>query len=216
MIKGLLGKKVGMTRIFTNEGESIPVTLVEVPPAVLVQKKNLDKDGYEALQVGSVAIEKKKLAKSTKPYLGHFKDQPPTKYLKEFPADDIDALEVGKIFDVSIFKSGDLVDVSGISKGRGFAGVVKRYKFAGGPASHGHRFHRTTGSIGQRKFPGRVFKNKRMPGHMGAVKVTLQNLKIAEVDLEKNLILIHGAVPGANGKLLTISKAIKVKIKAKN
>lgn len=212
MIKGLLGKKVGMTKILDSQKSSaafIPVTVISVPPAVVIQKKIIKNDGYESVKIGIDVVPKNKIAKLSKPYAGLFKNQAPTRYLKEFKADDIDKVELGQIFDISIFKEGDLVDVSATTKGKGFAGVMKRHQFAGGPASHGHRFHRTTGSIGNRKFPGRVFKNKKMPGHMGAARLTVQRLKIVKMELDKNLIAVSGAVPGAKGGIVEIRKTVK-------
>ena len=205
MIHGMLGRKIGMTQIFTERGERIPVTLVEAGPVRVVQIKTKEKDGYESVQVGYDVIRKEK--KINRPMRGHFRDLPPTRHLREFAVDDIGAVEVGQTFDLTIFSEGERVNVAGISKGRGFQGVVKRYNFAGGPASHGSHFHRTTGSIGNRTNPGKVFRGKRMPGQMGNKRVTVRNLEITRVLPEKNLLLIKGAIPSHNGALVEIRKS---------
>lgn len=205
MIHGLLGRKIGMTQIFTERGERIPVTLVEAGPVRVVQIKTKEKDGYESVQVGFDVIRKEK--KINSPMRGHFRNVPPTRHLREFGVDDIGAVEVGQTFDLTIFSEGERVNVAGISKGRGFQGVVKRYHFAGGPASHGSHFHRTTGSIGNRTNPGKVFRGKRMPGQMGNKRVTVRNLEITRVLPEKNLLLIKGAIPSHNGALVEIRKS---------
>ena len=205
MIHGLLGRKIGMTQIFTERGERIPVTLVEAGPVRVVQIKTKEKDGYESVQVGFDVIRKEK--KINSPMRGHFRNVPPTRHLREFGVDDIAAVEVGQTFDLTIFSEGERVNVAGISKGRGFQGVVKRYHFAGGPASHGSHFHRTTGSIGNRTNPGKVFRGKRMPGQMGNKRVTVRNLEITRVLPEKNLLLIKGAIPSHNGALVEIRKS---------
>ena len=205
MIHGLLGRKIGMTQIFTERGERIPVTLVEAGPVRVVQIKTKEKDGYESVQVGFDVIRKEKKIK--RPMAGHFRNVPPTRHLREFAVDDIGAVEVGQTFDLTIFSEGERVNVAGISKGRGFQGVVKRYNFAGGPASHGSHFHRTTGSIGNRTNPGKVFRGKRMPGQMGNKRVTVRNLEITRVLPEKNLLLIKGAIPSHNGALVEIRKS---------
>jgi large subunit ribosomal protein L3 len=204
MIHGLLGRKIGMTQIFTETGERIPVTVVQVGPVTVVQVKTRDRDGYESVQVGYEPILKEKHV--TKPMRGHFKDVPPLRHLREFQVDDISAVQVGQTFDLSIFAEGERVSVAGTSKGRGFQGVIKRHHFSGGPAAHGSKFHRTTGSIGNRTFPGRVFPGKRMPGHMGAERVTVSNLEITKIVPEKNLLLIRGAIPSHNGALVEIRK----------
>jgi len=206
MIHGLLGRKIGMTQIFTETGERIPVTVVEAGPVTVVQVKTKERDGYESVQVGFLLQTKEK--KVTKPMQGHFKKVPPHKHLREFPVDDIAAVQVGQTFDLSIFKEGEQVSVAGTSKGRGFQGVVRRYHFSGGPAAHGSKFHRQPGSIGNRTFPGRVFAGKRMPGHMGAKRVTVSNLEISKIVPEKNLLLIRGAIPSHNGGLVEIHKHV--------
>jgi len=204
MLKGILGKKIGMTQIFTENGQRVPVTVVEVGPVTVVQVKTMEKDGYESVQVGYEPITKEKHINT--PTKNHFKDVAPTRYLREFKADDHSAVEVGQVVDLSIFTEGEKVNVSGVSKGKGFQGVIKRHNFQGGPESHGSRFHRQPGSIGNRTFPGRVFPGKRMPGHMGAKRVTVQNLEISRVIPEKNIILIKGAIPSHRGAVVEINK----------
>lgn len=204
MIQGMLGRKIGMTQIFTEAGERVMVTLVETGPVTVVQVKTNEIDGYESVQVGYEPITKDK--KINQPMRGHFKDVPPMKHLREFSVEDIAAVKVGQTFDLSIFSEGEKVNVAGISKGRGFQGVIKRHKFSGGPASHGSRFHRQPGAIGNRTFPGRVFKGKKMPGQMGNERVTVRNLVITRVIPEKNLLLIRGSIPSHNGALVEIRK----------
>lgn len=208
MLNGMLGRKIGMTQIFTEDGRKIPVTLVETGPVTIVQIKSTQNDGYEGVQVGYDPITKEK--NITQPMQGHFKDVPPCKVLKEFDSEDISALSVGQTVDLSIFSEGEIVNVAGISKGKGTQGVMKRYGFKGGPASHGSRFHRQPGSIGNRTFPGRVFPGKKMAGHMGHSRVTVRNLEIAKVLPEKNLLLIRGAIPSHNGAVVEILKVKKV------
>lgn len=210
MLKGLLGKKVGMTQVFTADGARVPVTVIQAGPVTVIQKKTKEKDGYEAVQVGFEELKENKAKKQPKAVQGHFKEQAVTRHLHEFAADDLNQIEVGQTFDVKIFAAGQKVDVIGTSKGRGFAGLVKRHHFAGGPESHGHRFHRTSGSIGQSAWPSRVFKNMRMAGHMGNAQVTVQNLEIVEINEEMNVILVKGAIPGPNGRLVQIQRTAKV------
>jgi len=205
MIKGILGRKIGMTRIFTETGQRIPVTLVEVSPVTVVQVKTMETDGYESVQVGFEQATKEK--NITKAMQGHFKDVQPHKTLREFKADDISQMQVGQTIDLSIFSEGEKVNVAGVSKGKGFQGVIKRHHFAGGPGAHGSRFHRQPGSIGNRTFPGRVFPGKKMAGQMGNKRVTIRNLEISKVIQEKNLLLIKGAIPSHNGALVEIRKA---------
>ncbi len=214
---GLLGKKVGMTRIFTQEGNALPVTIVQAGPCTIIQKKMEDKERYNALQLGFDEAPEKS---TTKPLKGRFEKakSPIFKYLREIrvSAEDAKKFNVGQALTVDIFKDGELIDVTGVSKGKGFAGVVKRHHFAGFPASHGtHEYFRHGGSIGQASFPGRVFKGTGMPGHMGAAKTTVQNLTVAKIIKEKNLLLIKGAVPGANGGYLIIRKAVKKPLETK-
>lgn len=204
MLQGMLGKKIGMTQIFNEAGERIPVTVVEVGPVTVVQVKTMAKDGYESVQVGYEAQTKEK--KINKPTRGHFKNVPPTRHLKEFKVEDISQVEVGQSFDLTIFSEGEQVSVSGISKGKGFQGVMKRHGFSGGPGSHGSRFHRRPGAIGNHTFPGRVFPGKRMAGQMGAKRVTTRNVEIQKVIPERNLLLLKGPVPSHNGALVELRK----------
>ncbi|MBE3593242.1 MAG: 50S ribosomal protein L3 [Thermoanaerobacter sp.] len=210
MKKGILGKKHGMTQIFNEKGEVIPVTVIEAGPCVVVQKKTVETDGYNAIQVGFGDVKEKRL---TKPLIGHFKKVgvPFKRYLREFKLDDISGYEVGSEIRVDIFKPGDRVDVTGISKGKGFAGVVKRYGANRGPMSHGSKYHRRVGSMGATTDPGRTFKGKIMPGHMGHERVTIQNLEVVKVDPELNLLLVKGSVPGPKGSLLIIKDSVKSK-----
>jgi large subunit ribosomal protein L3 len=204
MLNGMLGRKIGMTQIFTDKGERIPVTLVEVGPVTVVQVKTKERDGYDGVQVGYQPITKDKHI--NKPMRGHFKEVAPTKVLREFRVEDISQVKVGQTFDLSIFSAGEVINVAGISKGKGFQGVLKRHHFSGGPETHGSNFHRRPGSIGNRAFPGRTFPGKRMSGHMGAARVTLRNLVISQVLPEKNLLLIKGSIPSYNGALVEILK----------
>lgn len=205
-MRALLGKKIGMMTYFTKDGEALPVTVVQAGPCVVVQKKTLDKDGYEAIQIGFEEVKPQRL---NKPLLGHFKkaNVPPLRFLREVRG-SFENLEVGNEIRVDIFSPGDKVDVVGISKGKGFAGVIKRWGFSGGPASHGSMSHRRPASAGPQQ-PQRIIKGKKMPGHMGVDRVTVQNLEVVEVDPEKNLLLVKGAVPGPKGGLLFIREAIK-------
>jgi len=202
MIQGIVGRKIGMTQLFQDGGEVV-VTAIEAGPCFVTQIKTEAKDGYDAVQVGFG--EAKRLNSAQK---GHLKDVGRFKYLREFDMEDIESAQVGQKLDVDMFKSGDLVDVTGTSKGKGFAGVVKRHHFAGGPKTHGQSDrHRAPGSIGAGTSPGRVFKGTRMAGHMGNRRVTVRNLKVIDVDLARHLILVEGAVPGSNKGLLLIKKA---------
>ena len=208
-MKGILGKKVGMTQVFDENGAVVPVTIVEAGPCFVTQKKTVEKDGYNAIQVGFGDVPEKRL---NKPLNGHLKKSgvAPVKYLREFRVDDPDAYEEGQQIDVSVFNVGDKVDVTGTSKGKGFAGVVKRHHFRGGPKTHGQSDRwRAPGSVGAGSTPGRVFKGVRMAGRMGNERVTVQNLRVALVDPEKNLLGIKGAVPGGKNGLIVISEAIK-------
>ena len=209
MNKFMLGTKIGMTQIFDETGVAIPVTVVEAGPCTVVQKKNAATDGYGALKIGYIAVPEKKL---TRPELGVFKSVgvAPHKHLREFKPDEADSYEVGQIINAAdMFKTGDKVDVSGISKGKGFQGAIKRHGQHRGKETHGSKFHRGIGSMGANSFPGRIFKGKKMPGHMGGVRVTTQNLAVVRVDKERNMMLIRGAVPGARGALLEISGTVK-------
>jgi len=207
MLNGMLGRKIGMTQIFTEAGERLGITVVEAGPLTVVQVKTKESDGYEGVQVGF--IPQKKAKKVNKAMAGHFKDLAPTKVLREFRPDDISQMKKGQTIDLSMFKDGETVHVAGTSKGKGTQGVIKRHHFSGGPNTHGSNFHRRPGSIGQRKFPGRTFPGMRMSGRMGNARVTVRNLKIHKVVQEKNLLLIVGAIPGANGALVEIRKVPK-------
>ncbi|MEK6527523.1 MAG: 50S ribosomal protein L3 [Nitrospirota bacterium] len=200
-MKSIFGKKIGMTQIFSGEGQVIPVTVIEAGPCKIVQAKTMEKDSYEAFQMGFDEIKKEKNV--TKGRLGHFKKAslPPYRLLKEVK---MDGLKVGDNITVDIFNKGDKVSISGISKGKGFQGVMKRHNYKGGPGSHGSMFNRAPGSIGSSSFPSRVWKNKGLPGHMGSEKVTIKNIVIIEIKKEQNLLLIKGSVPGANGGYLMI------------
>lgn len=209
-MKAILGRKIGMTQIFTEDGTVIPVTVIEAGPVKVVQKKTVEKDGYNAIQVGFGDIREKKV---NKPLKGHFDKAGVEykRYLREFRVENIDEYEVGQEIKVDIFNAGDKVDVTGTSKGKGFQGVIKRHNQSRGPESHGSKYHRAVGSLGASTFPARVFKTKKLPGHMGHERVTVQNLEVVRVDAEKNLILIKGSVPGPKGGLLTIKQSVKVK-----
>lgn len=209
MVNGLIGRKLGMTQIFATDGKVIPVTVVEAGPCRVVTMKTKEKDGYEAAQISFKEAKEKHLSK---PVLGHFKKNgvPPARHMAEFKG-DLASMKVGEELTVEIFKEGDIIDVSGVTKGKGFQGVIKRHKFAGGPATHGSMFHRAPGSIGSSAYPSRVRKNKRLPGHMGNKKRTVQNLEVVGVRKEDNLILIRGAVPGSKGSLVIVKKAVKGK-----
>ena len=208
MVKGLLGKKVGMTRIFTEDGRWIPVTLIETGPCSVVQRKTVEIDGYEAAQLGFGTKREKNV---TKPLMGHFKKAgvAPTRILQEFPLQEGSEAKAGDEIRADIFAVGDKVDVTGASKGKGFAGVIKRYGFKGGPGGHGSNFHRAPGSIGQCAEPAEVYKGKKLPGRMGHVRVTIQNLEVIRVEPEKNVLLVRGAVPGANGTVVTVRPSVK-------
>jgi large subunit ribosomal protein L3 len=208
MMKGLIGKKLGMTQIFDDEGRRIPVTVVEAGPCVVIQKKTVAKDGYNAIQVGFSARD---AARANRPLMGHCKKaaQGAFRYLRELRLDDIDKYNVGDTIAADIFNVGEIIDVTGTSIGKGYQGVVKRWGFKGGRSTHGSRFHRAPGSIGCSATPARVFKNKKMPGQMGNERVTVQNLQIARVDASDNLLLIKGAVPGSTNGLVLIRDSVK-------
>ncbi len=208
MAKGLIGRKLGMTQIFMGGEELIPVTVVEAGPCTVVQKKTREADGYDAIQVGFGDVKPHKV---NRPLKGHFRKAgvEPRRVLREFRVDNPDEFEVGQVLKADMFQPGDLVDVTGFSKGRGFQGVVKRHGFGGGRATHGSMFHRAPGSIGAKEHPGKVWKGKKMAGRMGARKVTVQNLQVVEVDPERNLILLRGAVPGAKNGTVLLRPAVK-------
>ena len=211
MAIGLVGRKVGMTRIFTDAGETVPVTVIEVLPNRVTQVKGKDKDGYRAVQV---TYGTRRPSLYSKALTGHYAraNVAPGKGLVEFRLTDADKTEVaaGTEFKVDLFKEGEMVDVTGTTVGKGFAGVMKRHNFAGLPASHGVSVsHRSPGSIGQRQTPGRVFKGRRMSGHMGVVRRTTENLKVVQVDLDRNLLLVRGAVAGAEGGQVIVRASLK-------
>lgn len=205
-MKGILGKKVGMTQVFDETGEVIPVTVIEAGPCYVTQIKSTKKDGYEAIQLGFG--EAKRI---NKPLRGHLpKGVPDLRNLREVRVEDISQYEIGQKIDAGIFAVGDLVDVTGVSKGKGFSGVMKRHGFAGGPATHGQSDRsRAPGSVGSTSTPGRVWKGLRMAGHMGDRRTTVQNLEVVLVDPERNLLAVKGAVPGAKGGLLAVKSAAK-------
>jgi len=206
MFTGIIGKKIGMTQLFKESGEAMAVTVIQAGPSIVTQVKSRVKDGHNAVQLGFVVSELEQ-PQLNSPETGHLQGIDKVRHLREFRTDDIGAVKRGDKVDVGFLKHGDLVNVTGFSKGRGFAGVVKRYHFAGGPKSHGQTDrHRAPGSIGATTFPGRVFKGKRMAGHMGNRRITARNLEVIQADPERNLLLVKGAVPGANGGLLIIRK----------
>ncbi|MFA4909558.1 MAG: 50S ribosomal protein L3 [Desulfobacteria bacterium] len=208
MTRGIIGRKLGMTQVYSQEGDVLPVTVIEAGPCAVVQKKTLGNDGYNALQLG---FSQKKKNKINKPLEGHLKKHKssPYGYLKEFRVEKVDDYQEGEKITVDAFNAGDFVDVTGISKGKGFAGVVKRWGFKGGPGAHGSMFHRAPGSIGASAYPSRVFKGRKMPGRLGGDRVTVQNIKVIEVRPEENLILLKGAVPGSRNGVVIIRSSIK-------
>ena len=208
MTTGILGKKLGMTQVFDTEGKVIPVTVIEAGPCTVIQRKTAQRDGYEAVQIGFGAARAHKVGK---PMLGHFQKAGKGTFraLQEIRLEGSEPLDVGAEIKVDIFKEGDVVDVMGHTKGRGFAGVVKRWNFKGGRATHGSMFHRAPGSIGASAWPSRVIKNIKMAGHYGSERVTILNLRVVGVQLEKNLLLVRGAVPGAKNSLVFVRRAVK-------
>jgi large subunit ribosomal protein L3 len=207
MTTGILGKKLGMTQVFDTEGKMIPVTVIEAGPCTVIQKKTVQNDGYEAIQIG---FQSKKAQKVNKADMGHFRTAGKGAFaiLQEVEIPD-PSIEVGAEIKVDIFKEGDFVDVSGQSKGRGFTGVMKRWNFRGGRATHGSMFHRAPGSIGASAYPSRVIKNMKMAGHYGNEKTTTLNLKVVAVQPEKNLLLVRGAVPGSKNGMVFVRHAVK-------
>ncbi|NLL81179.1 MAG: 50S ribosomal protein L3 [Tissierellia bacterium] len=204
-MKNMLGKKIGMTQIFMENGKVVPVTVVEAGPLVVVQKKTIESDGYNAIQVAFGEVKERRVNKPTK---GHF-DKAKAEYkkvLREFKVDNPDEFQVGQEIKVDVFEAGDMVDVTGISKGKGTQGVIKRHGFSRGRESHGSKMHRTAGGMGASATPGKVFKNHRMAGRMGNEKVTIQNLEVVRVDADKNIILIKGAIPGPKKGLVSIKR----------
>jgi large subunit ribosomal protein L3 len=207
MTKGILGRKIGMTQVFAENGNLIPVTVIEAADNVVLQKKTVEVDGYEAIQVG---FETKREKLSNKPEKGHVAkaNTAPKRFVKEFRGEGLSALEVGQEVKVEIFAAGDIVDVTGVSKGKGFQGVIKRHGQSRGPMAHGSRYHRRPGSMGP-VAPNRVFKGKLLPGRMGGEQVTVQNLEIIKVDVERNLLLVKGNVPGPRRGLVQVKGAVK-------
>ena len=208
MKKALIGKKVGMTQIFDEEGKVIPVTVIEATPCTVTQIKTVEQDGYSAVQLGFGDVKESKL---NKPRLGHLSKNKiaPKKYLREFRLDSVEGMNVGDELKADVFAAGDRVDIQGTSKGKGFQGVIKRHGQSRGPMGHGSMYHRRPGSMGPTSTPGRVFPGKKLPGHMGSVTVTIQNLEVIKVDLDKNVILVKGSVPGAKGSILKIKSSVK-------
>ncbi|SHK47231.1 large subunit ribosomal protein L3 [Hathewaya proteolytica DSM 3090] len=208
MKKAILGRKIGMTQIFDENGRVIPVTVIEAGPCAVIQKKTVENDGYEAIKVG---FDAKRENLFNKPMMGQFKKAgvAPRKFVKELRLEDISSFEVGQEIKADIFAAGEKVDVTGISKGKGYAGGVKRWNFKIGPKSHGSKFHRAPGSQGASSDPSRTFKNRKMPGHMGHVKTTVLNLEVAKVIPEMNAILVKGAVPGAKKGYVVIKNTVK-------
>lgn len=207
-MKTLIGRKVGMTQIFDEAGKVIPVTVIEAGPCVVAQVKSIETDGYNAIQLGFGDVKESKL---NRPEKGHFAKAKLAlkKHLREFRVDAIDGVNVGDEIKVDTFVAGDKIDVQGTSKGKGFQGVIKRHGQSRGPMGHGSMYHRRPGSMGPTSTPGRVFKGKKLPGHMGRVTVTIQNLDVVKVDLDKNAILVKGSVPGAKGTILKLKTSVK-------
>ena len=208
MSKAIIGRKIGMTQIFDEKGLVIPVTVIEAGPCLVAQVKTVENDGYNAIQLGFGDVKEKHL---NKPEKGHFEKSKLTlkKYLREFRMEDVQSFKVGDEIKADIFQAGDKIDVQGTSKGKGFQGVIKRHGQHRGPMGHGSMYHRRPGSMGPTSTPGRVFKGKKLPGHMGVQTVTIQNLDVVRVDLDKNVILIKGSVPGAKGAVLKIKTSVK-------
>ena len=207
-MKTLIGKKVGMTQIFDETGKVIPVTVIEAGPCVIAQVKSVETDGYNAIQLGYEDVKETKL---NKPERGHFAKAniAAKKHLREFRLDSVEGLTVGSELTVNVFAEGDRLDIQGTSKGKGFQGVIKRHGQSRGPMGHGSMYHRRPGSMGPTSTPGRVFKGKKLPGHMGRVTVTIQNLDIVKVDTDKNVVLVKGSVPGAKGAILKLKTSVK-------
>ena len=209
MKKGIIGRKVGMTQIFDEKGNVIPVTVIEAGPCVVAQVKTVETDGYNAVQLGFGDVKDKHI---NKPEAGHFAKAKLAnkKHLREFRLDSIEGIKVGDEVKADVFEAGEKIDVQGTSKGKGFQGVIKRHGQHRGPMGHGSMYHRRPGSMGSTSTPGRVFKGKKLPGHMGRVTITIQNLDVVRVDMDKNVILLKGSVPGAKGSILKIKSAVKV------
>lgn len=212
MKKAIVGKKVGMTQVFSPDGRLLPVTVIQAGPCTVVQKKTVESDGYAAIQVGFDTIPEHRVKKLVnKPRAGHFKKAgvAPARKLRELRLENADTYEVGQVLTADIFEAGEKVDVTGVSKGHGFTGVIRRWNQHTGPMAHGSKYHRGVGSMGANSDPSRVFKNKHMPGQYGVEKVTIQNLSVVRVDKERHLLLVRGAVPGPNGGLLLVRGAVK-------
>ena len=210
MKKGLIGKKLGMTQIFDEKGRVIPVTVIEAGPCIVAQVKTEEVDGYNAIQLGFGEIKEKKL---NRPNKGHFTkvNVTPKKHLREFRLDSLEGVKVGDELKADVFAAGEKVDIQGTTKGKGFQGVIKRHGQHRGPMGHGSMYHRRPGSMGATSTPGRVFKGKKLPGHMGVETVTIQNLEVVAVDLNKNVLLVKGSVPGPKGAVLKIKSSVKSK-----
>ena len=208
MTKGILGKKVGMTQVFTESGELVPVTVIEAKPNVVLQVKTVETDGYNAVQLG---FDDKRNVLSNQPEQGHVKkaDTSPKRFIREIRDAELGDVEVGSEITLETFKQGDIIDVTGTSKGKGFQGVIKRHNQSRGPETHGSRYHRRPGSMGQAADPARVFKGKKLPGRMGGQTTTIQNLEIVRVDADKNVILVKGNVPGPKKSMVEIRSAKK-------
>ena len=210
MKKGLIGKKIGMTQIFDEKGLVIPVTVIEAGPCVVAQVKTSETDGYDAIQLGFGDVKAKHI---NKPEMGHFAKSKleAKRHLREFRLDDISTYKVGDEVKADVFAAGEKVDIQGTSKGKGFQGVIKRHGQSRGPMGHGSMYHRRPGSMGSTTTPGRVFKGKKLPGHMGHTTITIQNLEVVKTDLDKNVILVKGSVPGAKGAILKLKVSVKNK-----
>jgi large subunit ribosomal protein L3 len=208
MKKAILAKKIGMTQIFNEDGTLTPVTVLEAGPCTVTQVKTVENDGYSSVQVGFCERKEKH---TNKPMKGHFDKASVSfkKHIKEFRLENAEEFEVGNEIKVDVFEAGDKIDVSGVSKGKGFQGSIKRHNQSRGPMGHGSKSHRVSGSMGAASYPARVFKGKKLPGHMGAVNVTVQNLEVVRVDVENNLLLVKGAVPGPKKSVLTIVNSVK-------
>ena len=208
MKKAIIGKKIGMTQIFDETGKVIPVTVIEAGPCVIAQVKTVETDGYDAIQLGFGDVKENKV---NKPVKGHFAkgSVTPKKHLREFRVDSIESYKVGDEVKADTFVAGDKIDVQGTSKGKGFQGVIKRHGQSRGPMGHGSMYHRRPGSMGPTSTPGRVFKGKKLPGHMGVQTITIQNLDVVRVDMDKNVILVKGSVPGVKGAILKIKTSVK-------
>ncbi|MFB4170068.1 50S ribosomal protein L3 [Virgibacillus sp. JSM 102003] len=208
MTKGILGRKIGMTQLFSDEGELVPVTVVQAEPNVVLQKRTLENDGYEALQIGFADEKESRTNKAEK---GHADkaNTAPKRCVREFRTANLDEYDVGQEISVDVFQTGDKVDVTGTSKGKGFQGSIKRHNQQRGPSSHGSHFHRSSGSMGAMSDPAHVFKGKKLPGQMGGKQITIENLDIVKVDTERNLLLIRGNIPGAKKSFVRIASALK-------